>query len=225
VLSGQTVPPLDNRWSATSSCLISCNHASPLGTKPSGRGAWRGYKAWARRASLSTAAESRSIWLDVMQFATPGAALSAPSGSGVLAARQWCRAVTWPERTIRSVSVNNADSLRPVSSARREVAPLVRPWAAHRAAPAFSAARGRSTSLRGKSNVGIAIGQSKPPGTGAFTHKSRLFGNRWLPQTSCALCRMFRRSSAAVATSRGGHHQPRLGQADLRPRLGQEQPE
>jgi hypothetical protein len=30
-------------------------------------------------------------------------------------------------------------------------------------------------------------------------------GNRWLPQTTCALRRMFRRSSAAVATSREGH--------------------
>src|SRR6516164_11481872 len=36
--------------------------------------------------------------------------------------------------------------------------------------------------------------------TRARTHKSRLFGNRWLPQTTCADC-AFRRSSAAVATS------------------------
>jgi hypothetical protein len=34
--------------------------------------------------------------------------------------------------------------------------------------------------------------------------KSQLFGNR-LPRTTCALRQMFRRSSAAVATSREGH--------------------
>src|SRR5262249_56819408 len=35
----------------------------------------------------------------------------------------------------------------------------------------------------------------------ACTHKPRLSGNRWLPQTTCAGC-AFRRSSAAVATNR-----------------------
>jgi hypothetical protein len=36
--------------------------------------------------------------------------------------------------------------------------------------------------------------------------ESRLFGNRWPPQTTCAMRRMLRRSSAvAVATSREGH--------------------
>jgi hypothetical protein len=32
----------------------------------------------------------------------------------------------------------------------------------------------------------------------------QLFGNPWLPQTMCALLLDFRRSSAAVATSREG---------------------
>jgi hypothetical protein len=41
-----------------------------------------------------------------------------------------------------------------------------------------------------------------------FTHKSGLFGNRWLPQTTCALRRMFRRFSDAVATSREDHRSP-----------------
>jgi hypothetical protein len=43
----------------------------------------------------------------------------------------------------------------------------------------------------------------------AGTHKSRLFGNRWLPQTTRESCAgMFRQSSAGVATSRAGHHLP-----------------
>jgi hypothetical protein len=48
----------------------------------------------------------------------------------------------------------------------------------------------------------------------ACTHKSRLFGNRGLPQTTvCELRQMLRRSSAAVATSREGHRSPRSGRA------------
>jgi hypothetical protein len=42
------------------------------------------------------------------------------------------------------------------------------------------------------------------------THKSRL-GDRLLPRTTCADC-VFRRSSAAVATSREVRRPPRLGQ-------------
>jgi hypothetical protein len=46
----------------------------------------------------------------------------------------------------------------------------------------------------------------------ARTHKSRLFGNRWLPQTTCAgLRRNLKRPSSAVATSREGHRSPGLG--------------
>src|SRR5262249_11717028 len=44
------------------------------------------------------------------------------------------------------------------------------------------------------------------------TPKSLLLGNRWLPQ-AFALCRMFRPSSAAVATMREGHRSPRRGPA------------
>jgi hypothetical protein len=50
--------------------------------------------------------------------------------------------------------------------------------------------------------------------TRACTHKSRLFGNRWLLRTICADLRWkLRRSSSAVATSREGHHPPRSGRA------------
>jgi len=56
----------------------------------------------------------------------------------------------------------------------------------------------------------------------ARTHKLRLFGNRWLPQATCASCWMLRRSSDAVATSREGHHTPRSNPAVLPRRLGRE---
>jgi hypothetical protein len=50
----------------------------------------------------------------------------------------------------------------------------------------------------------------------ACSHKSRLFGNRWPLQTTCkGGC--FRRSSAAVATSREDHRKPRSGQAARHP--------
>jgi hypothetical protein len=54
----------------------------------------------------------------------------------------------------------------------------------------------------------------------ARTHKSRLFGNRWPPQTMCALCRKLRRSSDAVATSRQIHQTPRSGQEGQHRRWG-----
>jgi hypothetical protein len=46
----------------------------------------------------------------------------------------------------------------------------------------------------------------------ACTHKSRLSGNRWLPQTT----------SAAVATSREGQRKPRSGREGQHRRWGQE---
>ena len=56
----------------------------------------------------------------------------------------------------------------------------------------------------------------------ACTHKSRLFGNRWLPQTTCAGCarRRLRRFSAAVATSREGHRQQGSGREGQHRRWG-----
>ena len=50
--------------------------------------------------------------------------------------------------------------------------------------------------------------------------KSGLFRNRWLPQTTCALCRKLRRSSAAVATSREGHRSRRSDPAGQHQRWG-----
>jgi hypothetical protein len=46
------------------------------------------------------------------------------------------------------------------------------------------------------------------------------FGNRWLPQKTCALRQKFRRSSSAVATSREGRRSPRSGRAVQRRRWG-----
>src|SRR5262249_11573935 len=45
------------------------------------------------------------------------------------------------------------------------------------------------------------------------THKSRLFGNRWLPRTTCAVAPRFRRFSAAVATNQKLRRSPRSGRA------------
>src|SRR5215831_8627782 len=56
------------------------------------------------------------------------------------------------------------------------------------------------------SDSAYAILLSKP--ARGSTDKSRLFGNRWPQQTTCAFRQMLRRTSAAVATSRVGHRQP-----------------
>jgi len=40
---------------------------------------------------------------------------------------------------------------------------------------------------------------------GSRLHALGDIGNRWLPQTTCALCQIFRRPPAAVATSRADY--------------------
>jgi hypothetical protein len=59
--------------------------------------------------------------------------------------------------------------------------------------------------------------KTTPTPLGAYLSKSRLFSNRWLAANDvCGLrAGCFRRSSAAVATSREGHHMPAAFARDL----------
>jgi hypothetical protein len=78
------------------------------------------------------------------------------------------------------------------------------------------ARRHRSGAVQPYPNIALKFNRHRPPlvdqwrrsKVHGFTHKSGLFGNRWLPQTTCALRRMFRRFSDAVATSREDHRSP-----------------